>query len=215
VIATCRRSSAELDELGVQVVDAVDVTEAGSAARLSEAVGDAALDLLVVNAGVNLSFDVDRIDDLDLALVEEELLVNAAGAARTVLAVLPRLGRGSKILLVSSGVTRPGRPGVGSIGYTMSKAALNFFGRALAHDVRERGIVVVLVSPGATDTDIIRRVDAAGRNPLPAGTVNRDPLDSARNVLGIVERATLESSGTFWGPAGETYFTPDGTPAVG
>jgi NAD(P)-dependent dehydrogenase (short-subunit alcohol dehydrogenase family) len=215
VVATCRRSSPELDALGVHVVDGIDVTEATSAARLSEAVGDAALDLLVVNAGVNLSFDVDRIDDLDLALVEEELLVNAVGAARTVLAVLPNLGRGAKILLVSSGVTRPGRPGVGSIGYTMSKGALNFFGRALAHDVHERGIVVVLVSPGATDTDIIRRVNAAGRNPLPAGTVSRDPLDSARNVLGIVERASLESSGTFWGPAGETYFAPDGTPAVG
>jgi NAD(P)-dependent dehydrogenase (short-subunit alcohol dehydrogenase family) len=96
----------------------------------------------------------------------------------------------------------------------MSKAALNMFGRALAHDVRERGIVVVLVSPGATDTDILRRVTDAGHNPLPPGTGSRTPLDSARNILGIVERATLESSGTFWGPGGETYFTADGTSPV-
>ena len=210
VIATCRSSSPELDAVSVRVVDGVDVTDPGSAERLREAVGSDALDLVAANAGVNLSFDVDRIDELDLALVEQELLVNGVGAARTVLALLPNLSRGSRVLLVSSGITRAGRPGAGNVGYTMSKAALNSFGRALAHDLRERGIVVAIVTPGLTDTDIIRRVNAARRNPLPAGTASRDPLDSARNVLRIVERATLESSGTFWGPEGETIFTADG-----
>jgi len=212
VIATCRQSSQELDALGVQALDGLDVTVASSVSAIRDAIGGEPLDLVVANAGVNLSFDVDRIDDLDLVLVEEELRVNTVGAARTVLAALPSLGRGAKVLLVSSGVVGPGRQNAGNVGYTMSKSALNSFGRSLADQVRERGIVVVIASPGNTETDITRRVQAAGRSPLPPGTKSRDPFDSARNVLGIVERATLEDSGAFWGPDGAVLLTVDGVP---
>lgn len=212
VIATCRGSSPELDALGVQVIDSVDVTERASTDRIRDAVGAEALDLLAVNAGTNLSFDIDRIDDLDLDLVDEELQINTVGAARTVLAVLPRLTAGSRVLLVSSGIVAPARQGWGSLGYTMSKAALNSFGRSLAHDVRDRGIIVALVTPGATDTATLRRVHDSGRSPVPPGTVARDPFDSARDVLGIVERATLATSGSFWGPDGNVIFTADGVP---
>jgi NAD(P)-dependent dehydrogenase (short-subunit alcohol dehydrogenase family) len=212
VIATCRRASPELDALGVEVVEGVDVTEPRSADRIRDAVGGGTVDLVGVNAGTNLSFDLDRIDDLDLGLVEEELRINTLGAARTTLAVLPNLTAGSKVMFVSSGVVAPARQGSGNLGYAVSKTALNAFGRGLAHEVRDRGIVVVIVTPGQTDTDTLRRVNDSGRS-LPApGSVPRDPFDSARNLLGIAERATLESSGTFWGPDGNVIFTPDGIP---
>ena len=213
MIATCRQSSPELDALGVQVVDGVDVTQPASADRIREAVGGEPVDFLGVNAGTNLSFDIDRIDELDLDLVEEELRINTIGAARTTLAVLPNLASGSKVLFVSSGVVGPARQGSGNIGYTLSKAALNAFARSLAHEVHDRGIVVVIVTPGQTDTDTLRRVHGTGRSLVP-GIVPSDPFDSARNVLGIVERATLESSGAFWGPNGSVIFTVDGVPAV-
>jgi NAD(P)-dependent dehydrogenase (short-subunit alcohol dehydrogenase family) len=212
VIACCRRSSAELDALGVRVVEEVDVTDPGSGDRIRSAADGDPVDLAAVNAGTNLSFDVDRVDELDLALVEEELRVNAVGAARTALAVLPSLVPGSKVLFVSSGIIGPGRQGSGNFGYTMSKAALNTFARCFAADVRDREIVVAIVTPGMTDTDILRRVHEAARNPLPPGTPTRDPDGSARNLLKILDGATLSTSGAFWAPDGTMIFTPDGVP---
>jgi NAD(P)-dependent dehydrogenase (short-subunit alcohol dehydrogenase family) len=214
VVAACRRATAELAALDVRVVEDVDVTEPASADRIRDAVGDRPLDLIAANAGVNLSFDVRRIDDLDVELVEEELRVNAAGAVRSVLAAVPSLRAGAKILLITSGVAGPGRSDAGNVGYAMSKSALNTFGRSLAHELRPRGIAVAIVSPGATDTDILRRVHAAGRNPLGPNAAGRAPLESARNVLDLVDRASLESSGTFWAPSGHPILNPDGLPPV-
>jgi NAD(P)-dependent dehydrogenase (short-subunit alcohol dehydrogenase family) len=117
------------------------------------------------------------------------------------------------VLFVSSGVVGPGEAGLGQHRLHGLEAALNAFARSLAHEVHDRGIVVVIVTPGQTDTDTLRRVHGTGRSLVP-GIVPSDPFDSARNVLGIVERATLESSGAFWAPDGTVIFTVDGVPAV-
>ena len=213
VIATCRRSSPELEALPVHVVEGIDVADPASAGHLRDAAGGDPIELLAVNAGVNVSFESDGVSDLDLSLVEQELRVNTLGAARTALAVLPSLLAGSKILFVSSSAGAPGQSSFGHPGYATSKVALNAFARFLADDLRDSGIVVAIVSPGATDTDIMRRVLAASPTQPPPGFKGKDPLESAQNLLAIAERATIETWGTFWGPDGGVILTPDGRPA--
>jgi NAD(P)-dependent dehydrogenase (short-subunit alcohol dehydrogenase family) len=214
VLAACRRSSAELDALEVTVVESVDVGESAAADRIRNAIGDGTVDLVVANAAQNRSFDIDCPDDLDLDLFEEDVRVNVVGAMRTVLVALPSMRPGSRILLVSSGVVAPGTSVPGSFGYKVTKAALNQFGRALAQELRDREIVVATVTPGPTNTAMLRASHAAGRtkfNPADAP----EPSESARRMFDILEAATLETSGSFWNFTGDAYLGPDGLPPPG
>lgn len=66
--------------------------------------------------------------------------------------LLPKLRDGSRIINVSSSVTRSAFPQ--GIAYAMTKAALDAFSRALAQHLGPRGITVNTVAPGAMDTDM-------------------------------------------------------------
>lgn len=211
VLAACRRSSPELGALGVTVVDGVDVATDAAAGRLREAIGSRPLDLVVANAGRNLSFDIARPDDLDLDLFEGDLRVNVVGAARTVLAALPSMSSGSRIALVSSGVAAPGLNVPGSFGYKVTKAALNQLGRALAHELADRGIIVAIVTPGPTNTAMLRASFEAGRTRFDPGQAP-DARESAGRMLAVIDAATLETSGSFWSHTGGIYVGPDGLP---
>jgi NAD(P)-dependent dehydrogenase (short-subunit alcohol dehydrogenase family) len=214
VVATCRRTSPELDALGVTVVEGVDVGEPAAADHMRAAIGNRPVDLVVVNAAQNRSFDIDRPDDLDLALFEDDVRVNVVGAIRTVLAALPNMDTGSRVLLVSSGVVAPGNNVPGSFGYKVTKAALNQFGRALAQELRSREIIVATVTPGPTNTAMLRASHAAGRTVFDPADAP-EPRVSARRLLDVVEAATLETSGSFWNFTGDAFLGPDGLPPAG
>jgi NAD(P)-dependent dehydrogenase (short-subunit alcohol dehydrogenase family) len=197
--------------LGVTVVEGVDVAEPAATKRIREAVGGKPLDLIVANAALNSSFDVARVDDLDLRSFEEDLRVNVVGAVRSVLAALPDAKQGSRILLMSSGVAAPGPPITGSLGYGVTKAALNHFARLLAAEVAGREIIVAAVSPGPTNTAMLQETYAAGRSQFDPSDAP-PPAESALRTLEIAERATLATSGSFWSPAGLMYLGPEGLP---
>jgi NAD(P)-dependent dehydrogenase (short-subunit alcohol dehydrogenase family) len=207
VIAAVRHGNAELDALGVQVVEGIELTSDEDVAKLPAAVGPEGLDVLIYNAAINR--DSPGLEDIDVEVLKETFDVNALGAVRTVLALLPALHEGSKIMLVSIGANALNRgqmPSSGNYGYRMSKAALTSFGHGLARAVRDRGIAVVLSSPGPVDTDMLRQVAAEGRSSLHAG-VAAQPLDVARLFRDRIDELTLESS-----PAWQSR--PTGEPAV-
>jgi NAD(P)-dependent dehydrogenase (short-subunit alcohol dehydrogenase family) len=194
VLAVCRQPTPELESLGTTVLRGIDLTEPGVVDSLRVAVGELALDLVVCNAGVNLSFDADGIESTDLEAVRSELEVNVVGVARTVAALLPVIRGGGTIALVTSGAAAPGREKRGGYGYKMSKAALNMFGHVLADELRPRGISVLLVSPGPVATDLLRAVHSSGRTHFdPAEAPS--PVEAARTMLGLIARASPELSG--------------------
>ena len=211
VIAACRTSSPELEALGVQVVEGVDVTRPEAGERIRDALGDEPLDLLIANAGANRSYDCDGIDDLDPALVEHDLLVNAVGSVRTVVSALPNMRDGSKIVLLSSGISAPGPYMPSNFGYKMAKAAVNNFGRSLGQELKDRGIATVVISPGPTNTRMLAEAFEAGRTAFDPNQAP-GPVESARRLLATVDAATLESSGSFWSHQGAVYTGPDGVP---
>jgi NAD(P)-dependent dehydrogenase (short-subunit alcohol dehydrogenase family) len=65
---------------------------------------------------------------------------------------LERLRDGSRIVNVSSAVTRTAYPEV--IAYALTKGALNTLTLTLAQELGPRGITVNAVSPGTIDTDV-------------------------------------------------------------
>ena len=105
------------------------------------------LDILVNNAGIGLSGRVSELRPDDVRYVFE---VNTLGPLNSIQAALPRMGRGGRIINVSSVVGKRAIPKVG--GYCASKFALNALSDALRVELAERGVSVTSVYPGTTRT---------------------------------------------------------------
>ena len=189
VIAACRRPSAELADLGVEVVDGIDVADDASVARLVEAAGERRIDVLINNAGI---LTRESLDDLDFDRMRSQFEVNSLGPLRVTAALRHNLGEGSKVAIVTSrmGSIDDNTSG-GRYGYRMSKAAVNMAGRSLAHDLADAGIAVVILHPGFVRTEM---TDHQGLVDAP---------ESAAGLIARIDELTLETSGTFRHANGE------------
>jgi NAD(P)-dependent dehydrogenase (short-subunit alcohol dehydrogenase family) len=189
VIAVCRKSSRELDALGVRVEADVDITSDAAVAGLARRLDGVALDELVCNAG---ALHADRLDDVNIDDIRELMEVNAFGALRVVKALHHNVRRGGKIALMTSRMGSIGDNGSGGYyAYRMSKAALNAAGMSLARDLVPAGIAVAILHPGYVRTE------------MTAGSGNIDPADAAKQLVERIDQLTMESTGTFWHANGQ------------
>lgn len=183
VIAVCRRSSPELETMGVEVIDGVDVTSSTSLAGLAAGLRGRRIDRLVNNAGI---LERDGLEDLDLEAIERQFRVNAIGPLQATAALRPLLVEGSKVFIITSrmGSIEDNTSG-GYYGYRMSKAAVNIAGKSLSVDLKDAGIGVFLLHPGYVATDM----------------TNRQGIPVEQAAAGLIERMDslqLEQTGTFW-----------------
>ncbi len=188
VTALCRSASPALRDLGARIIDDVDVT-ADDLSALTDALGDGLIDVLINNAGL-LGFE--HLGDLNLASIRQQFEVNALGPLKITHALLGNLREGSKVGLVTSrmGSLADNTSG-GQYGYRMSKAALNMAGVSLAHDLKRKGIAVVLLHPGFVRTEMTR------------GNGNVEPDEAAKGLIARIDALTLETTGTFWHADGQ------------
>lgn len=167
VFAGCRKpdEADRLNKLAAQHGDRLhvfrlEVTRSENIAAAAQLVWSRTetLDILINNAGINPEPSADvKLGDLQLQDCRDAIEVNALGPARITRAMLPLLEKGGRAVVanITSGVacmsakTRPGY-----YAYGMSKAALNYFTRAMAAELRSRGLIVVLISPGWVKTDM-------------------------------------------------------------
>ena len=183
VIAVCRKSSNALSDLGVRVIDGIDVADGASVAALSQALGGTTIDVLVHNAGILLH---DRFGQLDYDAMARQYAVNALGPLRVTEALAGNLCEGSKVAIISSRVGSIDDNGSGgNWGYRASKTAVNQIGVNLMHEFRPRGIAVALLHPGLVATDM-------------TGGTGIDAAGSAAGLIARIDELTLENSGGFW-----------------
>ena len=88
VIGVCRTSSPDLDELGIRVIDGIDVSENGGVQKLKASLGDQPIDILLNNAGI---LRRDNFDNLDFDAMIEQFRVNALGPLRVTHALVDNL----------------------------------------------------------------------------------------------------------------------------
>lgn len=190
VIAVCRSASQELQQLGVQVEEGIDITSDISVADLRSRLNKREIDVLINNAGI-----IQRVtlDNLDFDSIREQFEINALGALRITQALLPHLTTGSKIVLMTSrmGSITDNTSG-GSYGYRMSKVALSMAGKSLAHDLKGRGIAVAILHPGLVQTRMTN---------FTSGGIT--PEESVKGLLARIDGLSLENTGTFWHANGE------------
>ena len=189
VVAVCRKSSPELDALGVEVVSGIEMTSAEAPALVAKALGDRAIDVLVNNAGVLVP---DALGAFDVDAMRKQYEVNTLGPLRMTDGLLAKLHAGAKVALVSSRAGSIGDNGSGGLyGYRMSKAALNMAGVSLARDLAPKKIMVVLLHPGFI------------RTAMTGGAGNDDPPAAAKGLIARIDELTPAKSGKFFHANGE------------
>jgi len=188
VIAVCRISSDDLRNLGCRVIDGIDVTDDAAVARLAAEMRGEKIDVLVNNAGILAR---DSLDELDFDAIRRQFETNTLAPLRITHALLPNLGEGSKVVIITSRMGSIADNGSGGYyGYRMSKAAVNIAGVSLARDLRERGIAVLLLHPGMVATAM------TGHQGVPVA-------EAAGNLVARIESLGLEQSGSFHHANGE------------
>ena len=189
VVAVCRKTSSELDALGVRVESGCDVAEPAAWSTLAERLANDDIELLIQNAGMLVA---DALDNVDPAAVRAQFELNAIAPLFLTRALAPRLRAGAKVALITSRMGSMGDNGSGGYyGYRMSKAALNAAGVSLARDLKPRGVAVIMLHPGMVRTRMI-----GGQGMIEAE-------ESVRGLLRRIDELGLETTGRFLHQNGE------------
>jgi 3-oxoacyl-[acyl-carrier protein] reductase len=125
--------------------------------KLAREILDDRLDILVLNAGISKAASIENqtMDDFDSLFS-----TNVCSPFFLVQQLLPLLGEGSNIILVSSlaAHTVPGNPGQSGApfipAYAATKGALDTLAKHFAAILGPRGIRVNAVAPGVIETDM-------------------------------------------------------------
>jgi NAD(P)-dependent dehydrogenase (short-subunit alcohol dehydrogenase family) len=194
VFAACRNpeSAHQLTALASDRLHIVplDVADADSIAAARHIVHQQteSLDLLINNAAILLDDEKTpgNLAALDFERTAQVFRVNATGALMVAREFLGMMHPGGIVASITSGY--------GSLtlhthndtyAYSASKAALNMFMRALAHDRLTRGMCVVVVDPGWVRTDM--GTDAA----------ELAPSESVGGMLRVIDSLKPADTGRF------------------
>lgn len=129
------------------------------------------IDVLVNNAGFSLA---GMAEDLTLAEIRDQFETNFFGHVAMTKAVLPimRAQKSGHVVMVTSVSGLVGQPMLSS--YSSSKFALEGWSEAVRIETRSLGIRIVLVEPGAYETDIWFRNVKIGSGALDPASPNKD-----------------------------------------
>ncbi len=153
-------SKAKADEVVEEIVDSggtaraikADANARGDGAK---AVADVvehhgSLEILVSNAGINISKPIDSLTDADYASV---FGVNVHGSFEILRAASKEMQEGGRIVVISATIANHFfAPGLAL--YGASKAAVNAFVQGWSRDLGPKGITINAVVPGPIDTDM-------------------------------------------------------------
>lgn len=134
-------------------------------------------DAIAINAGVGVSGDFSRDTNLEdeLNLIRLNVISPAHLTKRV---IRDMLHRGSGRILYTSSIAGT-MPGPFQAVYNASKAFLTSFAQALRNELKDTGITVTTLMPGATETDFFHR---AGSDDTKIGASHKDdPADVARD----------------------------------
>lgn len=162
---------AAVSQLGAQARGVQgDITKLGDLDRLFDAIKAerGTFDVLFANAGIG---EIAPLGAITPEHYDHAFDINVKGTVFTVQKALPLLNKGSSIILTGSTVGVMGTPGM-SI-YSASKAAVRNLARSWSLDLKGTGIRVNVLSPGPTETEMVREVI---KGEVLAHIVDRTPI---------------------------------------
>ena len=167
------------------------------AEQVRSIVGDR-LDVLVCNAGISKAA---RLADYTVEDFDNLFATNVRSPFFLVQQLLPVLGEGSNIIVISSAVARTvvGKPGLENpsiLAYASTKGALETLVRNWAAILGPRGIRVNAVAPGAIDTDMSNFTKTEAGREYTLGMQALKRIGKPEDIADVV--AFLASDGARW-----------------
>ena len=190
VIATCRNASEELSNLGVNIIDNVDISSGHSITKLKNKLKDIKLDCLIHNAGIA---EYNSFEDLDPDSIKKQFDINALSPLCMTRSLINIFNKRSKIAFITSrmGSIDDNTSG-SSYGYRMSKVALSMAAKSLSLDLINKEIFVGILHPGLVST----RMTGFTTNGISA-------KESASGLIKRIDSLNASNSGTFMHANGE------------
>ena len=169
-------ATAGLKDLGVEVRQVeCDLSTTAGVDQLLDATGGRDVDVLVANAGVGTggAFLEQEVRDWRFSID-----TNVTGTLLLIQPVLKAMvARGSGRLLITGSIAGH-MPGSFNAVYNATKAFIDSFAAAVANEVKDSGVTITCLKPGATDTAFFAR---AGMLDTKVGQMKKDdPADVAR-----------------------------------
>ena len=190
VIATCRKASSDLKNLGVRIEEDIDISSEDSINNLRQALSGIELDCLIHNAGI---YEFNSIDNFDHESIIRQFVVNALSPLSMTKSLKGLLKKYSKIGFITSRMGSIGDNSSGSsYGYRMSKVALSMAAKSLSKDLLKEDIYVAILHPGLVST----RMTGFTKNGI-------STLESANGLLKRIDSLNKNNTGTFWHTNGE------------
>ena len=202
VIATCRTpaTAKELNAIAAAhpnvVVEPLDVIDPSTIAALARKYSGRSIDVLLNNAGIGGGGENQIFGKLNYDVYPEVIKVNVEGPMRMCEAFLKNVEAGTqkKMITVSSS-----QGSIGSVKqpmlyfYRSSKSAINMCMANLALQLKGRGIIVGLVTPGATDTDFMAGLPKKMLRPV---------ADAVTDMMREIDRFDMSMTGQYLGYKG-------------
>jgi NAD(P)-dependent dehydrogenase (short-subunit alcohol dehydrogenase family) len=174
VIATTRdpATATELTALAMQypqlvTIEKLDVADNANIEALATRYRGQAIDVLLNNAGLLGDKDKQSFQQLDYATFEQVLQVNTYGPLAVSRAFLDHVlaSKQKKIVAITSGLSsiEATKRFGGLYFYRISKAGLNMGMRALAAELRPKGVKVGILAPGVVETRLLRQSGFSGQ----------------------------------------------------
>lgn len=203
LIVTSRHpgKSRELQELQNKYEDRItisqlDVSDAESRRQLYQYLSEEFqhLDLLINNAGIasgneKFRYQFGELNQEDLCRC---LLVNSVAQLMMTQQFFPLLENAMDPIVVnmssnSGSITRKYDGGDTGYGYSASKAALNMMTKMLSHELRDSGVIVVVLHPGWVRTTMLHCENA----PL-------EPAESIGGMIEVIDSLKMKDTGKFF-----------------
>jgi NAD(P)-dependent dehydrogenase (short-subunit alcohol dehydrogenase family) len=196
LVENIRTNGGKAEAVGADLAAPEAASELATSVR--NLVGDR-LDILVANAGISKAA---RIEDHTIADFDNLFATNVRAPFFLVQQLLPLLGEGSSIIVITSLAARvspgsPGQAGAPSLpAYAATKGALETLVKHWASQLGPRGIRVNAVAPGVIETDMSNFTKTeAGRN-LTLNMQSLKRIGKPEDVADVI--AFLASDGARW-----------------
>jgi 3-oxoacyl-[acyl-carrier protein] reductase len=167
------------------------------AKQVRSIVGDR-LDVVVLNAGISKAA---RIEDYAAEDFDNLFATNVRGPFFVVQQLVPILGEGSNIVVISSAVARTvvGKPGLENpsmLAYASTKGALETLVKNWAAILGSRGIRVNAVAPGVIDTEMSNFTKTEAGREITLGMQALKRIGKPEDIADVV--AFMVSDGARW-----------------
>jgi NAD(P)-dependent dehydrogenase (short-subunit alcohol dehydrogenase family) len=181
-------------------IEALDVMDVKAIDALADKLKGVAIDVLINNAGISGGSQNQKVGTIKYDVFDDVMRTNVMGPIKMAEAFTPHVAASAQKKIISISSTEgslsniSSRPDVNSIFYRASKSALNMAMINMAKALKDKGIIVVMLSPGLVQTDFV------GDLRLP---IMISAEQSVAMTMPIIARVTMDDTGKYFRHTGD------------